>query len=58
MQRKNRENNNTVRSNPAGENNRAPMPMGKSEVTMNRSGKSGSPKSIPSTMGYVGARIK
>ena len=49
--------NNSVKSNPAAENTAAPSSLPKNELPM-RKGSAGSPKPIPSTMGYVGKRIK
>lgn len=54
-----RDKNESVKKNPAAENNRAPRPMPKDELTSGRRAPSkGDPKPIPSTMGYVGKRIK
>lgn len=59
MQR-NRPKNDAVKQNPAGENTAAPTPLPKEDHrTMGRSAPSkGNPKPIPSTMGYVGRRIR
>lgn len=53
------EKNEKMKQNPAGENNRAPSALPKDERTVTGYRNSaGSPKPIPSTMGYVGKRIK
>ena len=53
------QNRETAKPNPAGENNRAPMPMAKREKVLDRKGDhAGMQKPIPSTMGYVGKKIK
>lgn len=50
--------NDVVRQNPAGENNRAPSPLPKDDIAhLRRPPSAGSPKPIPSTMGYVGKKI-
>jgi hypothetical protein len=51
--------NDKVRENPAGENNREPMPLPKEDHSSSRRAPSaGNPLPIPSTRGYVGKRIK
>lgn len=51
--------NTTVHPNPAGENTASPSHIPSSQQTMERKAPmKGNPKPIPSTMGYVGKRIK
>ena len=49
--------NKSIRVNSAGENTAAPSALPKNEINR-RAPFKGSPKPIPSTMGYVGKRIK
>lgn len=50
--------NDSMKQNPAGENNRAPSPLPKNDVAhLRQAPNKGNPKPIPSTMGYVGKRI-